>query len=351
MENNKIKKINNKMEVDEALNRAKLKKAEFDLKEKNVYRKITEINREAKAEKKIMFSGLLINAIIIIGLIASSIIICMSGLKVYKSHSIAFIVSMLFVELLLFQSYYNSTIIKQKFYRHYSKLKLMQIGLLIVLIYYNFSFFYSYVRHDKLLVVATFILCFLVEFSIMNLASLSRDMRILNYTFNDNNIDENTSIIKMLWFNLMYKIRKNALEKYQENVEEYKQLSKKPNQKPSEEKEKIFIKVYEESEPEEIKLLEDSTTDPKETEEKLFEKKELHPEVIEKVFKYILENRTENISPGMGKISKNTGVNYSEVGRIRDVLIKYGYLQPDKQKMQTLVIRDDLNLSDFEGEE
>lgn len=350
MENKKIKKINNKMEVDEALNHAKLKKAEFDLKEKNVYRKITELNRESKAEKKIMFSGLLINAIIIVGLIASSSIICLAGMKVYKNHSIAFIISMLFVELALFQSYYNATIIKQKFYRHYSKLKIMQMGLLIVLIYYNFSFFYSYVKHDKLLVIVTFILCFLVEFAIMNLASLARDMRILNYTFNDNNIDENISIIKMLWFNLMFKIRKNALEKYQENVEEYKQLSKNPNQKPSAEREKVFIKVFEESE--ETKLL-STPTDPEEKEdseeEKLFVKKDIDPKDFKTVFDYIQENKTGDIAPGIGKITKNTGVKTAP--RIREKFIKFGYLQPDKEKNQTIILRDDFDWDDFKGED
>lgn len=85
--------------------------------------------------------------------------------------------------------------------------------------------------------------------------------------------------------------------------------------------------------------------------ERLFIKKPLPTEYVIKVFNYIMENKNENISPGVGKITRNTGLKSGEVGRIRDVLIKYGYLQPDKQKMQTLVIRDDLNLSDFEGEE
>ena len=263
---NKISKIFNQMDVDKALNSAKLQKAKFNLNEKEVYKKITELNREAKAEKKLMFSGLIINLIIIIGLIASSTIICLAGLKVYKSHSIAFIISMLFVELVLFQSYYNATVIKQKFYRHYGKLKLMQYGLLIVLIYYNFSFFYSYVKQDKFLVVVTFILCFLVEFCIMNLASLSRDLKTLNYTYNDNSIDENTSIIKMILFNLTFKTRINALKQYKRNVKQYKNLNADCDNDLEDEEEQVFVKVFSQQNADQSENAEIETTEIKQIE-------------------------------------------------------------------------------------
>jgi hypothetical protein len=109
----------------------------------------------------------------------------------------------------------------------------------------------------------------------------------------------------------------------------------------------------EKEEPEQIEQTEtkliESKKDPEETEEKLFEKKLLNLENIEKVFEYIINNlKPGNVSQGIKKIADNTNMSTSEVIRIREQLVKFGYLQSDKEKMQTLVIKEKLNLKDFE---
>lgn len=97
------------------------------------------------------------------------------------------------------------------------------------------------------------------------------------------------------------------------------------------------------------KLLEDSTTDPEETEEKLFEKKVLNLENLKKVFEYIINNLKPNdMSQGIKKISDNTGFTVSEVTRIRKKLIEHDYLLTDGN--ETKVIKQELNLEDFEEE-
>jgi hypothetical protein len=116
------------------------------------------------------------------------------------------------------------------------------------------------------------------------------------------------------------------------------------------EKEKIFIKVFEQQQ-EEVEQIEAKEVmqieEPKE--EKLFEKKVLNLENIEKVFEYIINNlKPGNVSQGIKKIADNTNMSTSEVIRIREQLVKFGYLQSDKEKMQTLVIKEKLNLKDFE---
>lgn len=141
---------------------------------------------------------------------------------------------------------------------------------------------------------------------------------------------------------------KNQLQALRNNFD--KSLS----QDSLEENEQVFIKVYQESKPEkeEVKQIqeakEDQQEETKEDQEPLFEKKVLNLANLQKVFDYIQENRNENIAPGIKKISDNTEITTGEVGRIRDVLIKFGYLQPDNK--QTLIVKENLNLGDFEEE-
>lgn len=128
------------------------------------------------------------------------------------------------------------------------------------------------------------------------------------------------------------------------------------NQNNLEEKEQIFVKVYEESKPkkEEVKQIEEAKEDQqeetREDQEPLFEKKVLNLANLQKVFDYIQENRNENIAPGIKKISDDTEITIGEVGRIRKQLIKHGYLEPDKVNKQTIVVKENLDINDFSEE-
>lgn len=142
-------------------------------------------------------------------------------------------------------------------------------------------------------------------------------------------------------------------EKYNDliNQENLNQISS------GQENEKVFVfeSRSEEIEQENLiedpqtKLIESAKTEEEDLKEPLFEKKIINLEHLKIVFDYIIENLSdENIAPGMGRIVKDTEVNSGEAKRIRNSLIKFGYLQPDLK--QTIVLKKELNLNDFKGE-
>lgn len=137
-------------------------------------------------------------------------------------------------------------------------------------------------------------------------------------------------------------------------LESFRSFNKSLSQNNLEEKEQIFVKVYEQPkhEKEEVKQIEEAKEveeqeEVEEVKEQLFTPKVLNLDNLQKVFDYIQENKTGDIAPGIKKISDNTEIATGEVGRIRDALIKFGYLQPDNK--QTIILKENLNLGDFEG--
>lgn len=128
------------------------------------------------------------------------------------------------------------------------------------------------------------------------------------------------------------------------------------NQISGPEDEKFVVKVFDhnvdqfdntEIKEKETKLIESAKADPQ---EKLFEKKVLNLENLQKVFNFIIENMSgENVAPGMKRTSDNTDIEYSEIVRIWEELKKYGYLEPDKVNKRTLVLKEQLNLNDFDN--
>jgi hypothetical protein len=355
---NKIKKIFNKMEVDEAKNQARLQRAKFDLQQKEIYQDINKISKEARIDKKVMRSGLIIYLLTIIGLIASTSIIISVGLKEYKGHSFAFIAIFIFVELVLYQSYAHSTNIKERFNRYYGILKFMQLGLLFVLIFYNYSFFSNYVSHKSVLLqIATFVLCFLVEFSIMNLVGLANDMRTLNYTYS-NDIQEDTSIIKMLLFNLFFKTRINALRQYKKNVRQLKMLNVDKELEIEPEQTKIYIvqkeietegEQQEQIETEEIKQIEEPKTDPQEEKIELFQPKVLNIEEIETYFNKMIEMSDKGIAKGVRKTATMLDMETGTATRIFEKLKDKQYIKTIG--IQTKILKDKFNKDDFREDE
>jgi group I intron endonuclease len=78
---------------------------------------------------------------------------------------------------------------------------------------------------------------------------------------------------------------------------------------------------------------------------KLFTERPLSIKHIQKVFNYILETKTGNISHGIRKISRGTKIIPGEAERIRNKLIELGYLKNDNR--QTIILKENLNLKDF----
>jgi hypothetical protein len=335
---NKFAKILERIEFNKELNNAKTQEiqSEYDLIE--VKRDNSRLKNEINLDKKIRLSGITLHILSFAGFIATCSLSIAGGYRDYKGLKLyAFIIAILFIQSVVYKVSMSETIIKKKFNSHYFSLKAIQFGLLTVSIYYNWKFFNSPN-------IITLLLCILLDISYIKFVGLAHDCKLLN--FQEKNNYESGNLISMFLFNKLFKLRYKTIQEYSMNKNSLLRLEQEENfgqDAAGPEDEKITVKVLEKdadriADPQ-TKLIESAK-------EPLFEKKVLNLDNLEKVFNYIIETKTGNVAQGIKKIAENTDLKIGEVTRIRDNLIKHGYLQPDK--MQTLVVKESLNISDFE---
>jgi hypothetical protein len=300
----------------------------------------------------IRFTGLLIFCLAVIGLI-STILLSISGgagdytniNDLFKSNSedlngifklSGFALTTIFIQLMIFTVSAIKTFIYMKFHRHIFMINLLQNGLLIVSIYYNYLFFgaNSFIK---------LILCILLDLSVIKLVTLSIDLITLNYNYIGKN-DVNKSFIGMVIFNLTSKFRFNTLRAYNYNQA---QLNKVLNEiettssKPLVEKETEDLQEMEADNRKVLenkkgfKLLLGKKTENKEIEKSVIKsntEQEQTANTDEKKDKELLinaifENKSkDNICPSISKLEELTNIPKSRIGAIKKDLINDGIL-------------------------
>lgn len=155
-------------------------------------------------------SGLTIQLLAFLGLVATTSMSIAGGIGDFKGDikKFAFAIALIFAQLTIFKVSTCETIVKRSFNGHYVPLKLIQYGLLIVSINYNYKFF-----SDNSII--TFLLCVLVDTSVIKFVTLAADMR-------DGRTEENPeaySLPGIFFYNLIANFRLTQLAKYRVNRE------------------------------------------------------------------------------------------------------------------------------------
>jgi hypothetical protein len=170
-------------------------------------------------------TGLLLFLLAIIGLIATTLLSISGGASEYTNINklfngqikdylgvfrlSGFIVGTIFIQLMIFAVSSIESFIKIKFCRHYIKVLLLQYGLLIVSIYYNYMFF----GHNSMIKL---LLCILLDLAVIKLVSLSMDLMTLNYSL-ANKKESTNSIFKMWIDNKLFGLKNEIIQTYNSN--------------------------------------------------------------------------------------------------------------------------------------
>lgn len=155
-------------------------------------------------------SGLTIQLLAFLGLVATTSMSIAGGIGDFKGDTkkFAFAIALIFAQLTIFKVSTCETIVKRNFNGHYIPLKLIQYGLLIVSINYNYKFF-----SDNSII--TFLLCVLVDTSVIKFVTLAADMRANRTEVNP----EAYSLPGIVFYNLIANFRLTQLAKYRVNRE------------------------------------------------------------------------------------------------------------------------------------
>lgn len=163
--------------------------------------------KQYKKEKSIIRIGRLLWLLSFVGLVATTSLSIFGGYTYYKGGSIvAFIISIIFIQVSIFTISCLSSVIKQNFTQHYKILIFFQIALLIVSIKYNWDFF---ANHDFF----TFILVITLDIINIKFIHLSYDLRHLIFFERVNK----TNYFDMFKHNLFFSIKKQIYLKYNQN--------------------------------------------------------------------------------------------------------------------------------------
>lgn len=291
-----------------------------------------ELNQEKTFFTKL--SGLILWLLCAFGMVASSSIAIAGGYKSYTGfEQYAYIFFIAYVELSIFFVSNFETSIKSKFYRHYTKVKILQIGLLAIIIYLNFNFFLSKMPEDSswLLKVMTFILCILVDYGTMSFLSLSADRLFYNLSFKTVSYE---GLFSKILFNLTYNFRNKIEQKYIENTK--KQLNS--FQDRDIKQELTYNKLIENKELE--NSFQDRTTENEiEYKEEIELRKPLElvqDKDIETVKKTILNYQDNNICPPVAALEQLTGLTKNKIVAIKKSLELDGFIKTEGNK--TLVM-------------
>jgi hypothetical protein len=222
-----INKILAEIEYNKKLNSANTEKVKSDYTAIIENEKLKELKNKIRLTNSIRFSGFTLYALSFLGLIASTSLSMAGGYKYYSGIALyAFVVAVVFVQLVIFKVSTFESIIRDKFNRHYFSFKCLQYGLLTVSIYFNYAFFINHMEIQSKWI--TLVLCILLDVSVIKFVSLAHDNRMLNYS-NSENV-ETQSLFYMIAFNMFFKLRLKTFKTYKDNVKTLKgEVSKDDN--------------------------------------------------------------------------------------------------------------------------
>jgi len=270
-------------------------------------------------------TGFFIILLAIIGLIATTLLSISGGAEDYINVNkflsnqnedlnglmkiSGFIITTIFIQLMIFTVSAIKTFIYLKFNRHSITTTILQNGLLIISVYYNYNFF----GNDGIIKL---LLCALLDISVIKLVSLGIDLITLNYSY-ANQVNENIGFLKMIIYNLSAKYKMNALRKFNYNKAQINALMEKNT-------EEIKSEKVEAVKPKESMLLLEKNTEDK-TEDKNMEKEEL----INVIYDNLKDN---NICPSVSFLKENSSLNDSKINTFKKELRNAGVLTTENRK-------------------
>jgi hypothetical protein len=194
--------------------KAKIKRVKVDNELIIVKRQMNKLQNENKQDLNIKIWGWLFGFIGSLGFMASTIMSIVGGLKTYKSTLgiLGFVIGIIFVQLVVYVFCIKESIIKNKFPRYYTVVKLVQIGLLSISINYNYQFF------DKK-TFWNFLLSILLEVGIILITTIGGDFRILN--FKSKKVENGLSLLSIfaMWRNnKLHNLKVKIIREYNQNL-------------------------------------------------------------------------------------------------------------------------------------
>jgi hypothetical protein len=347
----KITKILNRIENNKKLKEAQLKEVEADYNLIGSQRKIKDLKREIKRDFWTQVKGFILFAYVILGTIATTSISIAGGYKAYD-HAIIFGLGVITIQLGLFLLTHNQTTIRDNYPRFLGAVRLLQVGLLILSIKFNYNFF----NGDKPFSLITLILCICFDLTILTSISISADFRSLNFHKKNNDLDlNNLSFLKMLIFNLTAKYRINILRAFNYNKAQYDKFlsnegfDRNKDTEDLQKEEADNINVLEENERPKL-LLYNNYKNKNATNEFIEEAKEAKKEEIPDkgkdrylLLNAIFENKSlDNICPSVSKLEEITGFSKAKIADIKKELVGDGILTT--HNLKTIVNIDSLEV-------
>lgn len=193
--------------------KTKIKKVKIDNELITVKRHMKKLQNENRLDLNVKLWGWVFGLIGFLGFLASTSMSITGGLKSHKDLAlIAFVIGVIFIQLVVYVICIKETIIKYRFPRYYLIAKAVQFGLLAISINYNYEFY-------DIKNFWNFLLSVLLEVAIIVITTIGGDFRSLNYQ--DQKIIENGglfSIIAMWWFNKLHKLKVKILDEYNQNI-------------------------------------------------------------------------------------------------------------------------------------
>jgi hypothetical protein len=338
----KIDRILNKMNNKNKIKNAKLIDAENDYKLIDQNRRIDKLKQEAKNDFWIKVKGYLILAYVVLGTISTISISIAGGMDEYKNKFI-FGLAVFTVQTGLFLLTMNETIIKKNYPDYIWILKVLQLGLLVLSIKFNYNFF---TNHSGEFNVFTLLLCICFDVTILKSVAISSDFRQLNFHKNNNFDFENMGFLKMVWFNITAKYRINTLRAFNYNKAQFNKIKTEiekieDQENPLLEKDKEILNNLEGDLEQDSKKLEASNLllldDYKKSDSKKSmdseNKKDLEygntdeEKDRELLLNAIFENKNnDNVCPSVNTLTEITGMTRNKISKIKKELVSDGIL-------------------------
>jgi hypothetical protein len=322
LEMDKITKILNRIEDNKNLKETQLKEVEADYNLIGQNRKIKTLKRDIKRDFWTQAKGWIIFIYAILGTIATTSISIAGGYTDFE-HEIIFGLGMIVIQSGLFLLTQSLTTIRDNYPRFLIPVKMLQLGLLILSIKFNYNFF----NNSKHFNLITLILCVCFDVTILISIAISADFRSLNFHKNNDMDLNNMGFIKMLIFNMTAKWRINILRAFNYNKAQYKKAQKENN---------IYIDENTSIKSEMTKGTESQKTIQAD-EKKLLKDGKQESFVLSNdrdiLLSAIFENKDqENICPSLSKLEDITGLSRAKITRVKKELVDEGILTTEGRK-------------------
>lgn len=183
------------------------------------------LRTQIKSDKKTKKTGVAIYFLLLLGLITTTLLSIAGGFNAFVGLPlVAFVISMIFVQLVIFAVSSITTIIKERYPQHLLSIKILQICLLIISIRFNYIFFIGKGSFN----LFVFLLCVCIDLAIIKFVPLSYDLRH-NIVTQDHKVMKNPSLLYMVFYNLIHRFRINQQVLYNKNSLEFlRTLDQKP---------------------------------------------------------------------------------------------------------------------------